>query len=90
MPPELAASAIDSSVYVVGRLGKGVGHASAAECDELGMSRAQKLAAARDKEDFGAIVGLDLADPAFWDGGLAIVGEQLDAAEAAARATGRL
>jgi oligoendopeptidase F len=41
-------------------------------------------------EELGAIVGLDLADPAFWDGGLAIVGEQLDAAEAAARATGRL
>jgi len=41
-------------------------------------------------EELGAIVGLDLADPAFWDGGLDIVGEQLDAAEAAARATGRL
>jgi oligoendopeptidase F len=41
-------------------------------------------------EALGAMVGLDLADPAFWDGGLAIVGEQLDAAEAAARATGRL
>jgi oligoendopeptidase F len=41
-------------------------------------------------EELGAMVGLDLADPAFWDGGLAIVGEQLDAAEAAARDSGRL
>ena len=41
-------------------------------------------------EELGAIVGLDLADPAFWDGGLAIVAEQLAAAEAAARDAGRL
>ncbi|MEZ5408716.1 MAG: M3 family metallopeptidase [Acidimicrobiales bacterium] len=41
-------------------------------------------------EDLGRIVGVDLADPAFWDGGLAIVEGQLDAAEAAARAAGRL
>ena len=38
----------------------------------------------------GAIVGVDLADPAFWDGGLAIVEEQLAAAEAAAKEAGRL
>ena len=41
-------------------------------------------------EDLGAIVGLDLADPAFWDGGLAIVADQLAAAEAAAEESGRL
>ena len=38
----------------------------------------------------GAIVGVDLADPAFWDGGLTIVDEQLVAAEAAAKEAGRL
>src|SRR5947209_15988807 len=31
----------------------GVGHASAAECDELGMSRAQKLAASRALDGLG-------------------------------------
>ena len=31
-----------------------------------------------------------LADPAFWDGGLSIIEQQLEAAEAAAVATGRL
>ncbi len=41
-------------------------------------------------EELGRIVGVDLADPAFWDGGLAIVEGQLDAAEAAASAAGRL
>jgi oligoendopeptidase F len=44
----------------------------------------------RSPEELGALVGLDLADPAFWDGGLAIVAEQLAAAEAAARDAGRL
>src|SRR5713101_529140 len=44
----------------------------------------------RSPEELGAIVGLDLADPSFWDGGLAIVAEQLDAAEAAAKECGRL
>ncbi len=44
----------------------------------------------RSPEELGRMVGLDLTDPAFWDGGLAIVGEQLDAAEAAARDAGRL
>ena len=42
------------------------------------------------REELGAIVGLDLADPAFWDGGLEIVAEQLAAAEAAATEAGRL
>jgi oligoendopeptidase F len=41
-------------------------------------------------EELGTIVGVDLADPAFWDGGLQIVEQQLEAAEAAALATGRV
>jgi oligoendopeptidase F len=41
-------------------------------------------------EALGRIVGVDLADPGFWDGGLAIVEEQLAAAEQAAAAAGRL
>jgi oligoendopeptidase F len=36
-------------------------------------------------EELGKIVGCDLADPGFWQGGLDIVAEQLEAAEAAAR-----
>jgi oligoendopeptidase F len=44
----------------------------------------------RSPEELGAIVGLDLADPEFWNGGLAIVAEQLDAAESAAKESGRL
>ena len=41
-------------------------------------------------EDLGRIVGVDLADPRFWDGGLAIIDAQLSAAEQAARDAGRL
>lgn len=41
-------------------------------------------------EDLGRIVGVDLADPRFWDGGLAIIDAQLAAAEQAARDAGRL
>lgn len=41
-------------------------------------------------EELGAIVDCDLGDPEFWNGGLAIVESQLDAAEAAAEAAGRL
>ena len=41
-------------------------------------------------EDLAKIVGCDLTDPGFWDGGLAIVEEQLQAAEDAAAAAGRL
>ena len=44
----------------------------------------------RSPEELGAIVGLDLADPEFWNGGLEIVAEQLAAAEAAAAEAGRL
>ena len=38
----------------------------------------------RSPEELGAIVGIDLADPGFWDSGLRLVEEQLVAAEAAA------
>ena len=41
-------------------------------------------------EELGRIVGCDLADPGFWDGGLAIIEQQLDAAETAAFEAGRL
>ena len=60
--------------------------------DEFVPQYLELLAAggSRSPEELGAIVGLDLADPGFWSGGLAIVAEQLEAAEAAAKATGRL
>jgi oligoendopeptidase F len=38
----------------------------------------------RSPEELGRIVGVDLADPGFWDSGLDLVAEQLDAAEDAA------
>jgi oligoendopeptidase F len=38
-------------------------------------------------EQLGQLVGIDLADPGFWDAGLALVEQQLVAAEQAARAT---
>ncbi len=41
-------------------------------------------------EELGAIVGIDLADPGFWDRGLDLVERQLEAAEAAAREAGRI
>jgi len=41
-------------------------------------------------EDLGKIVGCDLTDPEFWNGGLSIVADQLDATEAAAKEAGRL
>ena len=44
----------------------------------------------RSPEDLGKIVGCDLADPAFWEKGLAIVEGQLVAAEQAAADAGRL
>src|SRR5207302_11442596 len=40
-------------------------------------------------EDLGRIVGCDLADPGFWDGGIASIEAQLDAAETAAYDAGR-
>jgi len=44
----------------------------------------------RSPEDLGRIVGVDLSDPRFWDGGLSIIDAQLAAAEQAARDAGRL
>jgi oligoendopeptidase F len=43
----------------------------------------------RSPEELGRIVGVDLADPGFWDAGLALVERQLTDAEGAARASGR-
>ncbi len=44
----------------------------------------------RSPEELGAIVGIDLADPGFWDAGLDLVERQLEAAEAAASGAGRV
>ena len=41
-------------------------------------------------EELGQIVGIDLADPRFWESGLDLVERQLQKAEAAAEASGRL
>jgi oligoendopeptidase F len=41
-------------------------------------------------EELGRIVGIDLADPGFWDAGLDLVERQLREAEDAAQASGRL
>jgi oligoendopeptidase F len=41
-------------------------------------------------EELGRLVGIDLADPGFWDAGLELVERQLSDAEAAARASGRI
>ena len=49
-----------------------------------------KAGGSRSPEELGQIVGVDLADPGFWDRGLDIVERQLDAAEAAARDAGRI
>jgi oligoendopeptidase F len=54
--------------------------------EELVPSYLEMLASggSRSPEELAAIVGVDLADPGFWDRGLDLVAEQLDAAEAAA------
>jgi oligoendopeptidase F len=44
----------------------------------------------RSPEELGRIVGIDLADPGFWDAGLDLVERQLTEAEEAARASGRV
>src|SRR4051794_18369247 len=44
----------------------------------------------RAPEELARIAGLDLTDPAFWDSGIALVEEKLEAAEAAAREAGRV
>jgi oligoendopeptidase F len=41
-------------------------------------------------EELAEIVGIDLSDPGFWESGLDLVEEQLEQAEEAARATGRV
>jgi oligoendopeptidase F len=41
-------------------------------------------------EELGKVVGVDLEDPEFWDGGLDIVEQRMAEAEAAAAATGRV
>jgi oligoendopeptidase F len=41
-------------------------------------------------EELGAMVGIDLADPGFWERGLDLVERQLEAAEAAAQESGRV
>ena len=60
--------------------------------DEFVPRYLELLAAGGSKspEALGQMVGLDLADPGFWSGGLDIVAEQLAAAEAAAKESGRL
>ena len=45
-----------------------------------------RQAGSRSPEELGAIVGIDLADPGFWDSGLALIDEQLSAAEKLAEA----
>ena len=59
---------------------------------ELVPSYLQMLAAGGSKspEELGKIVGVDLADPGFWTAGLDLVERQLQEAEAAAEASGRL
>ena len=42
----------------------------------------------RSPEEVGAMVGIDLTDPGFWDAGLALIERQLHAAEEAARQAG--
>jgi oligoendopeptidase F len=42
----------------------------------------------RSPEEIAAIAGLDLADPEFWNNGLKLVRDQLEAAEDAAAAVG--
>jgi oligoendopeptidase F len=44
----------------------------------------------RSPEELASIVGIDLADPGFWDAGLDLVERQLADAEEAAQASGRL
>jgi oligoendopeptidase F len=54
--------------------------------DELVPDYLEMLTAggSRSPEELGAIVGVDLTDPGFWDSGLQLVEEQLDQAVAAA------
>ena len=56
--------------------------------DEIVPSYLEMLAAggSRSPEELGAIVGVDLSDPGFWDSGLELVADQVDAAVDAAEA----
>jgi len=60
--------------------------------EEMVPSYLELLAAggSRAPEELGKIVGVDLADPGFWDAGLDLVQRQLEEAEQAARDTGRV
>jgi oligoendopeptidase F len=44
----------------------------------------------RSPEELAQIVGCDLADPSFWNGGLAVIERDIAAAEQAARESGAL
>ena len=59
---------------------------------EMVPSYLELLAAggSRPPEELGRIVGVELADPGFWDAGLDLVQRQLEQAEQAAREAGRL
>jgi oligoendopeptidase F len=59
---------------------------------EMVPSYLELLAAggSRPPEELGRIVGVDLADPGFWDAGLDLVARQLEQAENAAREAGRI
>ncbi len=56
--------------------------------DEIVPAYLEMLAAggSRSPEELGAIVGVDLSDPGFWDSGLELVADQVDAAVDAAEA----
>jgi oligoendopeptidase F len=60
--------------------------------DEFVPRYVELLAAggSRSPEELGQIVGVDLADPGFWDAGLALIEETLEKTEAAAREAGRI
>ena len=58
-----------------------------ASCRSTSICCARRLQA---PEELGRIVGIDLADPEFWDGGLDIIEQQLQAAETAAVEAGRV
>jgi oligoendopeptidase F len=57
------------------------------EADYVNLLRA---GGSKSPEELGRIVGVDLADPGFWDKGLDLVERKLDAAEQAARDAGRI
>ena len=58
--------------------------------DIPGFGLRLRAGGSRSPQELGEIVGIDLADPGFWDAGLDIVERQVDAAEQATRDTGRL